>query len=87
MYKVFYFFSKKWYFDILYNKYIVLPLFFISYSQIYQIVDKGLLELIGPTGLKGYLMRLTKQIIYLHTGIFYQYICFFLFFCLLFFLF
>jgi proton-translocating NADH-quinone oxidoreductase chain L len=81
------FLIKKWYFDTIYNKYIVQPLFFFSYSNIYLVMDKGLLEFFGPFGFKQILLQFSKQISHLHTGIFYHALCFMLFSILLLFFF
>ncbi len=80
------FLIKKWYFDIIYNKFVVKPLFFFSYSAVYVVLDKGLLEYFGPFGLKQIFTQLSKQVQYLHTGVIYHYLCFMLFSCLIFFL-
>jgi NADH:ubiquinone oxidoreductase subunit 5 (subunit L)/multisubunit Na+/H+ antiporter MnhA subunit len=44
------FFTKKWHFDLLYN-YIGRFFFIASYTEIYQVIDKGFLEYFGPRGL------------------------------------
>ncbi len=75
-FNVYRFLVKKWYFDIIYNKFIVKPLFFFSYTGIYLALDKGVLEIFGPFGLKTVLTKLSKQIQFFHTGIIYHYFCF-----------
>lgn len=42
------FLSNRWYFDLIYNKYINYPLFKICYKWFATEIDKGLLENIGP---------------------------------------
>jgi proton-translocating NADH-quinone oxidoreductase chain L len=69
------FLLKKWYFDLLYNNYFVLTLFNMSYSCVYFIIDKGVLELFGPFGLKQSCFNIARNISHLHTGVFYHYFC------------
>ncbi len=45
------FFSKKWYFDVIYNYYFVDKLLKFGYLITFKIIDRGFLELFGPTGL------------------------------------
>ena len=45
------FFNRKWFFDKIYNEWIVSPLLYIAYIQTYQNRDRGLLEFFGPQGL------------------------------------
>jgi len=48
---IFNFFNKKWYFDRVYNEFIVQKVLRESYYFFYQDIDRGLLEKIGPSGL------------------------------------
>jgi proton-translocating NADH-quinone oxidoreductase chain L len=41
------FFSNKWYFDLIYNEFLVQNVFVWSYNVGYKLIDKGLLELLG----------------------------------------
>jgi proton-translocating NADH-quinone oxidoreductase chain L len=50
-YNLYSFFSKKWYFDLIYNNYVVLPLLKFGYTVTFKYLDRGLIELVGPTGL------------------------------------
>jgi NADH-ubiquinone oxidoreductase chain 5 len=54
---VYRFLIKKWFFDIFFNKWFVLPLYYFGYNVTYRLIDKGILELIGPFGLS---VMLTK---------------------------
>lgn len=45
------FFSKKWYFDQVYNAYAVYPLLRFSHTYTFKTLDRGVVELVGPTGL------------------------------------
>jgi len=44
------FLNKRWFFDIIYNKVIVIPLIKASYSFIVKNMDRGFLELMGSLG-------------------------------------
>jgi NADH:ubiquinone oxidoreductase subunit 5 (subunit L)/multisubunit Na+/H+ antiporter MnhA subunit len=48
---VYRFLSHKWYFDTVYNRMINQPLLECGYRVVFALLDKGLLEAIGPTGL------------------------------------
>lgn len=48
--EVHFFLIKKWYFDILYNRYIATVFYKWGY-QLYTLGDQGLLELMGPQGI------------------------------------
>jgi len=48
-YELFSFFNRKFFFDKLYNSYIVEFLFYISYNKLYKIYDKGVFNLLGYT--------------------------------------
>jgi len=45
------FFGYKWYFDFVYNRYINLPIWKSAYSLFFIQTDKGIIELLGPTGI------------------------------------
>jgi hypothetical protein len=79
--------SKKWYFDLIYNHFILKIFFFFSYFISFKLIDRGFIELFGSLGLirfsKNYSIILSK----FHSGFIYHYIfliimgccCFFLF--------
>jgi proton-translocating NADH-quinone oxidoreductase chain L len=69
------FFVSKWYFDHIYNFYIISTVFRLSYQVIYKLVDKGFLEYFGPYGLSRAVYRLSRNSVYFHTGLVYNYIC------------
>jgi NADH-ubiquinone oxidoreductase chain 5 len=49
------FFSYKWYFDVLYNKYLNIPLVQKSRVYLFDYGDKGLLEFFGPLSVENLL--------------------------------
>lgn len=62
------FFSKKWYFDRVYNQFISQNLLTIGYTLTYKRLDRGLLEFIGPYGITYLFKNLIKNIKYLQSG-------------------
>jgi NADH-ubiquinone oxidoreductase chain 5 len=45
------FLNRKWFFDKVYNEWVALPLLKSAYTQTYQNIDRGLIELYGPNGI------------------------------------
>nr|UAD89511.1 NADH dehydrogenase subunit 5 [Gracilaria changii] len=43
--------NKKWYWDVLYNRFLVYPILNFGYSVSFKNLDRGFIELIGPYGL------------------------------------
>jgi len=85
IYQAFYvFFSKKWYFDRIYNQLISQNLLYLGYFLTYQQVDRGLLELIGPFGITNTLKNATTNLKYLQSGHISQYLFLFFFITLIF---
>ena len=68
------FLSKRWFFDIIYNKWVAYPIIRNSYSVFFKILDKGLLEWAGPTGIYIFLKKTTKNVKQIQTGFIYTYI-------------
>lgn len=70
---IYYFLIKKWYFDVVVNKYIVINLLNFAYNISFKIFDRGIIELFGPHGLYSlfnYYSLITKSI---QTGYIYHY--------------
>ena len=69
MFKKFYnFFNKKWYFDRIYNEIITQKFLDISYVHTYKNIDRGILEIFGPSGIINIIQANTKSIISLQSG-------------------
>jgi NADH-ubiquinone oxidoreductase chain 5 len=49
--KIYTFFNKKWYFDLIYNKIIIKLLMNFGYYISHRLLDKGIMEILGPVGL------------------------------------
>lgn len=77
------FFNKKWYFDRLYNEFIVQKTLKSSYYYFYQDVDRGLIEKIGPSGIAENINLFSKNIRQYQTGQVLNYLAYFIFFALL----
>jgi len=67
-YNIFSFFNQRFFFELLYNKYITGIIFKLG-SQTTKILDKGSIELLGPFGLEKGLLNLSKSISSLDTGV------------------
>jgi len=67
------FFNQKWFFDKIYNNYIVKPFFHISYLIPFRLLDKGFIELVGPLGLVVNLNKISKKVSAIQTGLIYHY--------------
>jgi NADH-ubiquinone oxidoreductase chain 5 len=66
--KLYLLFNSKYYFDVIYNNYIIANGFKLGYSISKQI-DRGVIELVGPYGLSNTIIKLAKEISKLDTGI------------------
>jgi len=71
--KIYNFFNKKWFFDKVYNEYISQLFFTISYTVTYKIVDRGIIEVLGPMGLSSIITKKASYISKLQTGYLYHY--------------
>ena len=67
-YNIFGFFNQRFLVEMFYNKYITNLVLNLG-GQTTKVLDKGSIELIGPFGLEVGLIKLSKNIAYLSTGI------------------
>lgn len=68
------FFSKKWYWDAIYNRFVSYPIikgFF--YEGVFRSVDKGILEVFGPAGVVA-AVRSFANVKNAHTGYLFDYV-------------
>jgi NADH-ubiquinone oxidoreductase chain 5 len=72
-YGIYSFLSKKWYFDKIYNEFIVQKSLDFGYNIGFKTLDRGFIELIGPFGLVQLINNITKKINSLQTGYVYHY--------------
>jgi NADH-ubiquinone oxidoreductase chain 5 len=71
--KFYQFLNKKWFFDKLYNEIFGQLFFSFGYNKSYKLIDKGVLEMLGPTGISITALRVSTDIRKLQTGSIYQY--------------
>ena len=67
-YNIFSFFNKRFFVELFYNKYITGVVLKLG-GQTTKVMDKGLVELIGPYGLEKNLINLSRNINNLSTGV------------------
>ena len=67
------FLSKKWYFNKIYNEFIVQKAFDFGYNISFKIIDRGLIEVIGPFGITNTILNFTKRFSQLQSGFVYHY--------------
>jgi proton-translocating NADH-quinone oxidoreductase chain L len=75
--KVYYLYSflvKKWYFDIIYNEIVVKNVAKFGYFISFKLIDRSLLEILGPLGLIRLFKVFTKKISSFQSGLIYHYI-------------
>jgi NADH-ubiquinone oxidoreductase chain 5 len=71
--KFFVFLNKKWFFDKFYNEILNQTVLTFGYLISYKTLDRGLIEMMGPFGLIKTFSSISKILIKLHTGNFYDY--------------
>jgi len=67
------FLNKKWFFDKVYNDYVVPPFLAFGYAVSFKLLDKGLIEAFGPLGLSTFFTRLSNSFSQYQTGYLYNY--------------
>lgn len=72
------FLSHKWYFDTVYNRIVNQPALEAAYNNVFKLVDKGVLELAGPTGLSAAIYHASTRLVRSQTGRVYDYAWFML---------
>ena len=71
--KIYTFLNKKWFFDKIYNECFSQTFFKFGYSISYKFIDKGIFEIIGPTGLSFISFKIANQLHKTQTGSIYHY--------------
>jgi NADH-ubiquinone oxidoreductase chain 5 len=71
--KIYNFFNRKWFFDKIYNEYFGQFFFKFGYSISYKFIDRGIFELLGPTGLSFSTVGLGSDLYKNQTGYMYHY--------------
>nr|YP_011008342.1 NADH dehydrogenase subunit 5 [Scytothamnus australis]WBP70313.1 NADH dehydrogenase subunit 5 [Scytothamnus australis] len=68
------FLNRKWLFDKVYNEAINQNVLDFGYHFTYKVIDRGLIESLGPFGLSNVLLSQVKQIREIHSGFLYHYL-------------
>jgi NADH-ubiquinone oxidoreductase chain 5 len=71
--KIYNFLNRKWFFDKLYNEYFGQFFFKFGYSVSYKFVDRGIFEILGPTGLSTTALKIGTNLHKLQSGNIYHY--------------
>jgi NADH:ubiquinone oxidoreductase subunit 5 (subunit L)/multisubunit Na+/H+ antiporter MnhA subunit len=71
--KLYFFFNRKWFIDKIYNELLAQFFFKFAYSKSYKFIDKGIFEIIGPTGLAKTFSKISLSVDKLQTGYIYHY--------------
>lgn len=70
---IFFFLANKWYWEVLYNKLIVRPFLHFGHLISYKLLDRGLFEILGPSGLSRGIILLARSFSLLQSGYIYHY--------------
>nr|WCH57936.1 NADH dehydrogenase subunit 5 [Hypnea nidifica] len=60
--------NKKWYFDVLYNRFFVYPALNFGYKVSFKALDRGFIELAIPFGLSNLVLKWSKLIFQIQNG-------------------
>lgn len=72
-YSIYLFFNRKWYFDLIFNHYILNKFLEFGYLVTFKLIDKGVLDKLGPKGLYTLSLIINRSIISLQSGVIYHY--------------
>jgi NADH-ubiquinone oxidoreductase chain 5 len=71
--KIYNFLNRKWFFDKLYNEFFNQFFFKFGFSISYKFVDRGIFEMLGPTGLSTVALKVSHNLHKMQTGFIYHY--------------
>jgi NADH-ubiquinone oxidoreductase chain 5 len=71
--KTYVFLNRKWFFDKIYNEYFGQFFFKFGYSVSYKFIDRGIFEILGPTGISTIVLNVGSKIHKLNSGFLYHY--------------
>lgn len=74
MKNLYYFLSTKWFFDKIYNDYIVYTFLHFNKNYNIKLLDKGFFEYIGPTGIIYFIKKYNQNITISNKGFIFQYL-------------
>merc|ERR1711862_1032568 len=69
-----YFLNKKWFFDKIYNEFVVQSFFEKGFSISYKIIDKGIIEIFGPKGFSNLVIKNSVEFSKFQTSNIYHYV-------------
>lgn len=67
------FLNKRWFFDKVYNDFIGRAFLYFGYHYSFKLLDKGIIEILGPFGIMHTMKNLAKQVRKIQTGFIYHY--------------
>jgi NADH-ubiquinone oxidoreductase chain 5 len=67
------FLINSWHFDSIYNYYIIKPMFKWGHDVSYKVLDRGIIEVFGPTGITYLIKNATVYLSSLQSGYIYNY--------------
>ena len=73
-YKVYTFFNSAWQFNYVINHFVVFRILNFAHLVTYRVIDRGLLEIIGPNGISRLLIELTQKISNFQSGMVFNYV-------------
>jgi NADH-ubiquinone oxidoreductase chain 5 len=76
--KIYNFLNKKWFFDKIINEYITQNCLKFGYRVCYKIIDRGIIEILGPLGLSKVILKKSKYLYYFQSGYIFHYTVLFL---------
>ena len=71
--KIYNFLNRKWFFDKIYNDVFSQFFFKFGFSISYKFIDRGIFEILGPTGLSSLALGVGSAFHKLHSGYIYHY--------------
>jgi NADH-ubiquinone oxidoreductase chain 5 len=76
--KFYNFLNKKWFFDKIINEHITQNFLKFGYRVCYKIIDRGIIEVLGPLGLTKIVLQKSKYLYYFQSGHIFHYTLLFL---------
>lgn len=83
-YTVYTFFNSAWQFNYVINNFFIFNILNFAHLVTYRVIDRGLLEIIGPNGISRLLIRLTQNISNFQSGMVFNYVLIMIIFTVLF---
>ena len=71
--EIYNFLNKKWFFDKIYNEFIIQSFLSFGYHISYKIIDRGIIEVLGPMGLSNLISKKAYILHKMQTGFLYHY--------------